>query len=35
MKLGFVLTNHKASNVATKDSICVFSVAKEVALNKQ
>ena len=35
MKLGFVITNDKASYVAKEDSICLFSIAKEVALNKQ
>ena len=35
MKLGFVITNDKASYVAKGDSICLFSVAKETALNKQ
>ena len=35
MKLGFVITNDKASCVAKADSICLFRVAKEEALNKQ
>ena len=35
MKLGFVITNYKASYVAKEDSICLFSVAKEAALNEQ
>ena len=35
MKLGFVITNDKASYVAKEDSICLFSVAKETALNEQ
>ena len=35
MKLGFVITNDKASFVAKGDSICLFSVAKKKALNKQ
>ena len=35
MKLGFVINNDKASYVAKKDSIRLFSVAKETALNKQ
>ena len=35
MKLGFVITNDKASNIAREDSICLFSVAEEAALNKQ
>jgi hypothetical protein len=35
MKLGFLITNNKASYVAKGDSICLFSVAKEMALNKQ
>ena len=29
MKQGFVITNDKASNVAKRDRICLFSVAKE------
>ena len=33
MKLGFVIANDKASYVARKDSICLFSVAEEAALN--
>ena len=35
MKLGFVITNNKASYVTKEDSICLFSFAKEAALNKQ
>ena len=35
MKLGFVITNDKARYVAKDDSICLFSVAKEAALNEQ
>ena len=35
MKLGFVITNDKASCVAKTGSICLFKVAKETALNKQ
>ena len=35
MKLGFVITNDKASYVAKGDIICLFSVAKATALNKQ
>ena len=35
MMLGFVITNDLASCVARVDSICLFSVAKEAALNKQ
>ena len=35
MKLGFVITNEKASYVAKGDSICLFGVAKETALNEQ
>ena len=35
MKLGFVITNDYASCVARVDSICLFSVAKEAALNEQ
>ena len=35
MKLGFAITNEKASYIAKKDSICLFSIAKEVALNEQ
>ena len=35
MKLGFVITNDKASYVAKEDSICLFSVAREAALNEQ
>ena len=35
MKLSFVITNEKASYVSKKDSICLFRVAKEAALNKQ
>ena len=34
IKLGFVITNDKASYVAKEDSICLFIVAKEVALNE-
>ena len=32
---GFVITNDKASYVAKEDSICLFLIAKEAALNKQ
>ena len=35
MELGFVITNDKASYVAKEDSIGLFSVAREAALNKQ
>ena len=35
MELGFVLTNDKASYVAKEDGICLFSVSKEAAMNKQ
>ena len=35
MKLGFVITNDKASYVAKEDSIRLLSVAKETALNEQ
>ena len=35
MKLSFVITNEKASYVSKEDSICLFRVAKEAALNKQ
>ena len=35
MKLSCVITNEKASYVAKEDSICLFSVAKEAALNEQ
>ena len=35
MKLGFVITNNKASYVAKGDSICLLSLAKKKALNKQ
>ena len=35
MKLGFVITNDKASSVTKEDSICLFSVAKEATLNEQ
>ena len=35
MKLGFVITNDKASYVAKENSICLLSVAKEKTLNKQ
>ena len=35
MKLGFVITNDKAPYVAKEDSICLFSVAREAALNEQ
>ena len=34
-ELGFVITNDKASYVAKGDSICLFSVTKETALNEQ
>ena len=33
--LGFVITNDKASYFAKEDSICLFILAKEAALNKQ
>ena len=33
--LGFVITNDKPSYVAKEDSIRLFSVAREAALNKQ
>ena len=35
IKLDFVITNDKASYVAKEDSICLFIVAKEAALNEQ
>jgi hypothetical protein len=35
IKPGFVITNDKASYVAKEDSICLFIIAKEAALNKQ
>ena len=35
IKLGFVINNDKASYVAKEDSICLFIVAKEAALNEQ
>ena len=35
IKMGLVITNDKASYVAKGDSICLFSVAKETALNEQ
>ena len=35
MKLNFVITNAKASYVSKEDSICLFIVAKEAALNEQ
>ena len=35
MKLGFVITNDKALYIATEDSICLFIVAKEAAMNEQ
>ena len=35
MKLDFVVTNDKASYGAKGDSICLFSVAKEMTLNEQ
>ena len=35
MELGFTITNDNASYVAKEDSICLFSVAREAALNKQ
>ena len=34
-ELGFAITNDKASFVAKGDSICLFNVAKETALNEQ
>ena len=33
-KLGFVITTNKASYFAQEDSICLFSVAREGAMNK-
>ena len=35
MELGFVITNDKASYVDKEDSICLFSIAREAALNEQ
>ena len=35
MKLGFVITNDKASYFAKEDSLSLFSVAKKAAMNKQ
>ena len=35
IKLGFMITNDKALYVAKEDSICLFIVAKEAALNEQ
>ena len=35
INLGFVITNDKASYVAKEDSICLFLIAKEAALNEQ
>ena len=35
MKLDFVITNNKASYVAKGERICLFSVAKEMALKEQ
>ena len=35
MKLGFVITNDKASYDAKEDGIFLFSFAKEAALNNQ
>ena len=35
MELDFVITNDKESYVAKEDSICLFSIAEEAALNKQ
>ena len=35
MKLSFVIANDKASYVSKEHRICLFSVAKEAALNKQ
>ena len=35
MKLDFVITSNKDVYVAKEDIICLFSVAKEAALNKQ
>ena len=32
---GFVITNDKTSYVAQEDSICLFLIDKEAALNKQ
>ena len=34
MKLSFVITNEEASYVANKDSFCLFSIVKEVGLDK-
>ena len=35
ISLGFVITNDKSSYVAKEDSICLFLIAKEAALNEQ
>ena len=35
MKLSFVITNDKSLFVDKEDGICLFSIAKEAALNKQ
>ena len=35
MKLGFVIKNDKSSYVAKEDITCLFSVAKQEALNEQ
>ena len=35
MELGFVITNDKATYVAREESICLFSIAREAALNEQ
>ena len=35
IKLGFVITNDKASYVAKEHSICLYIVTKEAALNEQ
>ena len=35
MKLGFVITSNKDLFDTKEDIICLFSVAKEAALNKQ
>ena len=35
IRLGFVITNDKAPYVAKEESICLFIIAKEAALNEQ
>ena len=35
INLGFVITNDKASYIAKEDSICLFLISKEAALNEQ